>query len=585
MTNLRQWAAELRAEQRRRMPHAGQASSSTELVLAWANVVSVSSSGVVIDLSPYGEPDSSSLRLDGWLTTVDPSLTASPFVQIGGPRLAAGDTALVMLYAGYLLALGKRGTFVRREPADEDAAGRVFIVVTPTRTGGVLRWNYVPAPGSSLRVAAWELILDLPDGAVSNISAGTSTTRTVGGLEGGDVVTATVIGTDSDGEVLGTASVTWEVEGEGATPPPQAAVSCRADGENDINVSYSASGTLIAWRFYVDDAQRASGTSAASRTFSHSGLDADSQHTYRIEADYWHPNERDSSRERRTVTASDTCTTGETPVPEIVSFAGVADLNVIALTWQTMNCDSLVLQRAPEGSTAFVTIHTPAADERDMGSHTDTIELDPGDEESFTYRLVCGTVTAEASVTASLPEEIPLPTVTITDATATSPTTATVEWETTGGELTGQTVTVTPTGDPAGAFTLTPGTEDRSVTLTGLTPGATYTVTVTVTNEAGSAASAGATFTTSAVGVPFALDCDGQTTSSFRVDWRYAGTATFEVRIREQGTAAWGSWVPVSVRLHTFTGLDAATSYEVEVRAVVGGNRSTAVPIVCDTTG
>ena len=772
MTELKNWVESLRREAVRSQPFQGQSSPSTNLVIAWARVESVSSSGVVVTVAPYGEERD--IRLDGWLTTVDPNLNASEFVQIGGPRLEAGDDALVALFSGYLLAIGKRGEFVRREPMGV-GAGRVTLVALPARISGGrtvrLLWNYVPnaAADPAPEVDRWLLVID-----GSDLRDYPATTRavTLGVQDPGSQHSATIEAFDADGVSLGTASAAWEIPRDAVTPPA-VSIAARTLSSNSARVTYSATGaTVDAWRFYADNTLVTSGTSPRSSSYIHRGLAAESTHTYRIEADYTDENDvtqtvtadasvvidtavsaatidtftatavrnvvtvtwatsncdtlvlqrklstapdstyttihtpanqaaRDSDSYTDTVTATPGTSTQYTyrlvcgtitatapvtvTVPRVdapvltlearpasitsvqvvysvsgavtewrlyvdtaddftggrrvrsgtsvasgayshtgltaggtyryrleadyldaddatqtarvqamitlgapsVTIAAAADLNVVTVSWTSQFCESLILQRKPEGEpdSVYTTIHTPEEDDRATGSYTDTIDLDPGEEESYTYRIVCGSVTAEASATASLPEEdeLPLPTVALS-ATA-GLTTISATWETTGGELTAQTVSWTATDDPLNTGSTVLDTEARSHTITGLTPGTEYNVTITVTNSAGSDSDS-AVATTGTIAAPTRLACGGQTTSSFRVTWSYSGTATFEIRIRETGELDWGNWIPQNVRVHTFRNLGAATEYDIQVRSVIGTNRSPASDIRrCETTG
>lgn len=394
--DIESWVARIRQAQRDTQPFSGQQSAQrdAQLNMAWVRVVSASADAVTV--SPLGDADRV-LTVDGWITPADPNIATSTFVQIGGPVLGPGDIALVMIYGGYILAIGVRRPFVRIDGSGE--AVRIGLAAVPTANGARLTWGIAPAQAG----VTWSLFVD--DESAPRLSDSTRTSYIVTGQLPGSVHDATVYAFDSDGEQIGSAYAGWRVLG---SLEPTLSLAVRSADASSITIAYSATAgasPITAWRLYADDAQVRSGTgNRPTATYRHSGLTAGSEHTYRLEADYL-----DSDDVTQTETAE---ITAKALTQGISSFTATVDDLDVDLAWATRNCTMLQVQRKAGGAddSTYTTIHTPSSQSaRNAGTHTDT----PG-VGSWTYRVVCGDETATADATV-LDDTVP-PTVSISAA-------------------------------------------------------------------------------------------------------------------------------------------------------------------------
>ncbi|HTH04882.1 MAG TPA: fibronectin type III domain-containing protein, partial [Ilumatobacteraceae bacterium] len=118
-----------------------------------------------------------------------------------------------------------------------------------------------------------------------------------------------------------------------------------------------------------------------------------------------------------------------------------------------------------------------------------------------------------------------------------------------------------------GTWTSVSGT---SQLFTGLTPSTSYTFELRTKSSSGYSSPVFSTQSTGPVTAPQALTLTADS-DSISASWTAVATLSYQVRIYKTGdTPSANDWVDAdSTSGHTFTGLDASTSYVVEVRAFI----------------
>lgn len=441
-----------------RQPHRGQQAAVRDAALnmAWVRVVSTTARSVTVH--PAGDPERT-VGIDGWLTTADPELVATTAVQIGGPRLQPGDIALVVIYGGHLLALGRRAPFVIRPTA---SSGMVLLNAVPTNDGARLTWGITPLPSGAL---TWDLYVD--NEIVLNDTRGVA--RRVTGQEPGSDHTATV-DAYSDGVLIGSATAEWTVLGD--KRPPALTIVADETSVTSVRVRYTVDeldGNLVSWSLTADGTQVASGSAefAGTRTYSHTSLDQGSTHDYVLSAVY-----EDANDVQQTVSVSASVTLGEIVAPVVTIEAAIkagtrntATMQYSALgssltAWRLISeSHGNPTRRSGTGQRSNATYEEAGLD---AGTHTFRIEADYEDADGVTQ-----TVTAQDTVTVA---DVEAPSVAIT-ATADSTTAVSGSYSVFGGSLRAWRLyrddaqhRSGTTAQPAGTFT-----------HTGLTPGSAHT--------------------------------------------------------------------------------------------------------------